>query len=291
MYDVIIIGNGPAGISASLYIRRAGFKVAVVSSGKSSLSKASKIENYYGFENGISGEELQKRGIKQAENLGVEIIEKQAVGLKYASTTELAYEVTVANQGIDEKYETRVIVIATGANRKQPDIRGIKEFEGRGVSYCAVCDGAFYKGKDVAVVGSGEYAIEELEELLPMAKSVSLLTNGNKAIENRNNIEINEKEIQEFRGDTKIKEVLFKDGTKKELDGVFIAEGVASSIDFAKKIGANVENNNIIVNEEMETTVKNVYACGDCTGGILQVSKAVYDGTKAGLAIIKRLRK
>ena len=291
MYDVIIIGNGPAGISASLYIRRAGFKVAVVSSGKSSLSKASKIENYYGFENGISGEELQKRGIKQAENLGVEIIEKQAVGLKYASTTELAYEVTVANQGIDEKYETRVIVIATGANRKQPDIRGIKEFEGRGVSYCAVCDGAFYKGKDVAVVGSGEYAIEELEELLPMAKSVSLLTNGNKAIENRNNIEINEKEIHEFRGDTKIKEVLFKDGTKKELDGVFIAEGVASSIDFAKKIGANVENNNIIVNEEMETTVKNVYACGDCTGGILQVSKAVYDGTKAGLAIIKRLRK
>ena len=291
MYDVIIIGNGPAGISASLYIRRAGFKVAVVSSGKSSLSKASKIENYYGFENGISGEELQKRGIKQAENLGVEIIEKQAVGLKYASTTELAYEVTVANQGIDEKYETKVIVIATGANRKQPDIRGIKEFEGKGVSYCAVCDGAFYKGKDVAVVGSGEYAIEELEELLPMAKSVSLLTNGNKAIENRNNIEINEKEIQEFRGDTKIKEVLFKDGTKKELDGVFIAEGVASSIDFAKKIGANVENNNIIVNEEMETTVKNVYACGDCTGGILQVSKAVYDGTKAGLAIIKRLRK
>lgn len=290
MYDVLIIGNGPAGISASLYIKRAGFNVAVISSGESSLSKAHKIENYYGFEKGISGEELHQAGLNQAKNLGVEIIEKQVIGLKYVNSKDLAYELIVANQGNDEKYQAKIVILATGANRNKPNIQGVKEFEGRGVSYCAVCDGAFYRGKNVAVLGSKEYAIGEMEELKPIVNSVSLLTNGEKTIENRNEIEINEKEIQEFRGDTKIREVLFKDGTAKQIDGVFIAQGTASSLDFAKKVGAKVDNNVVVVNEEMETTVKNIYACGDCTGGILQVSKAVYDGTKAGLSIIKRLR-
>ena len=290
MYDVIIIGSGPAGISASLYIKRAGFNVLIISSEESNLLKANKIENYYGFANGISGKELYKNGIEQAKNLGIEIINKEVIGLKYLNTNELGYEVIVANQGMDEKYTAKIVVLATGANRNKPKIHGLKEFEGMGISYCAVCDGAFFRGKDVAVVGSGEYAIGEVEELLPIVNKVSLLTNGNKAIENRNNIEICEKEIEEFRGDSKVEEVLFKDGTKKEVDGVFIAEGVASSVDFAKKMGANIENNNIVVNDKMETTIKNIYACGDCVGGILQISKAVCDGTKAGLAIIERLR-
>ena len=290
MYDVIIIGSGPAGISASLYIKRAGFNVCVLSNGQSSLEKAHKIENYYGFENGISGKDLQEQGIKQAKNLGVEFVDKEVIGLKYAETAELAYETIVANQGIDENYLSKIVIIATGANRNRPEIQGIKDFEGKGISYCAVCDGAFYRGKDVAVLGSGEYAIGEMEELKPIVNNVLLLTNGEKTIENRNDIEVNENEIQEFRGDLKIREVVFKDGTIKKIDGIFIAQGTASSIDFAKKIGARIENNTIIVNEEMETTVPNVYACGDCTGGILQVSKAVYDGTKAGLAIIRRLR-
>ena len=290
MYDVIIIGDGPAGISASLYIKRADFNVAVIASGASSLKKASKIENYYGFENGISGTDLHNVGVAQARNLGIEIIEKEVIGIKYVESEELAYEIIVANQGKDEKYIAKVVILATGANRKQPNIQGIKEFEGRGVSFCAVCDGAFYKKKDVAVLGSKEYAIGEMEELLPIANSVVLLTNGEKALENRNNVEINEKEIREFRGDTKVREVLFKDGSIKKIDGIFIAQGTASSIDFARKIGAKIENNVVLVNEDMETTVRNIYACGDCTGGILQVSKAVYEGTKAGLAIIKRLR-
>lgn len=291
MYDVIVIGSGPAGITASIYIKRAGYNVIVISSSESSLSKANKIENYYGFENGISGIELQSNGIKQAKNLQIEVLNKEVIGLKYGNTKELSFEVIVANQGKDEKYEAKIIVLATGANRNKPNIQGIKELEGKGVSYCAVCDAAFYRGKDVAVLGSGEYAIGEIEELLPIAKKVYMLTNGEDTKQNRSDVQINYNEIKEVRGSTKIEEVTFKDGTTQKIDGLFIAQGTASSTDFAKKIGAKIENNNIVVDDNMETTVKNVYACGDCTGGILQISKAVYDGTKAGLAVIRKLRK
>jgi len=289
MYDVIVIGSGPAGITASIYIKRAGYNVIVVSGTDSSLSRANKIENYYGFENGISGKELQRKGIEQAKNLKIEVLDKEVIGLKYGK--ELSFEVIVANQGKDEKYEAKIVILATGVNRNKPNIKGIKEFEGKGVSYCAVCDAAFYRGKDVAVLGNGEYAIGEIEELLPIAKSVYMLTNGDKAKENRSDISINYNTIKEVRGNEKIEEIAFENGSTQKVDGLFIAQGIASSTDFAKKIGAKIENNNIVVDEDMETTVKNVYACGDCTGGILQISKAVYDGTKAGLAVIRKLRK
>ena len=290
MYDVIIIGGGPAGVSTGLYVKRAGFNVCIIAKGVGELDKASKIENYYGFENGITGKELQENGIKQAKNLGIEVIEKEVVGIQYGTTDNVNFEVKVANQGRDEKYESIIMVLATGSNRNKPNIYGIKEFEGRGVSYCAVCDAPFYRNKDIAVLGNGDYAVEEIENLLPIANKVLMLTNGENTVENRKDLNINKKKIKEVRGDSKVQAVEFEDGTIEEIDGLFIAQGIASSTDFARKIGAKIENNNIAVNENMETTVNNLYACGDCTGGILQVSKAVYDGTKAGLAIIKKLR-
>lgn len=107
-------------------------------------------------------------------------------------------------------------------------------------------------------------------------------------VENRDSsIEVNSKKIREFRGDTKLEEVEFEDNTIQNLNGVFIAMGTASSSDLARKIGARIENNNIVVNENMETTVPSLFACGDCTGGLLQISKAVYEGAKAGLAVLK----
>ena len=137
-----------------------------------------------------------------------------------------------------------------------------------------------------------EYAIGEIEELLPIVSSITMITNGQEPIEYRSEkVEINTKKIKEFRGDTKVQEIEFEDNTKQNIDGIFIAQGVASSVDFAKKIGARIENNYIAVNENMETTVPNIYACGDCTGGILQISKAVYEGTKAGMEIIKKLKR
>lgn len=291
MYDTIIIGSGPAGITASIYIKRAGFNVLVISKEESVLKKAEKIENYYGFAEPISGKMLEESGIEQAKRLGVEILKREVISIKYAGDN---YEVITANQSKDEKYIAKTLVLATGANRNIPSIKGIKEYEGRGVSYCAICDSAFFSNKDVAVLGNGEYAIGEIEELLPVAKTVTMLTDGKEYVENRSineKLKVNNKKVREFRGTDKIEEVEFEDNTKEKINGLFIAQGTASSLDFAKKIGARVENNNVIVNDQMETTAPNVYACGDCTGGVLQISKAVYEGTKAGLAIINKLRK
>lgn len=290
MYDSIIIGSGPAGITASLYMARAGLKVLIISKNESSLDKAKKIENYYGFENSISGNELKQNGIEQAKRLGTDILEKEVIGIKYADNN--CYEIVVANQGIHEKYIAKTVVLATGINRNKPNIKGIKEFEGRGISYCAICDAAFFRNKDVAVLGNGDYAIGEIQELLPIAKSVKMLTNGLEHVEYRSDkLDINTKKIREFRGGNKIEEIQFEDDSIEEISGIFIAQGTASSVDFAKKIGAMIENNYIVVNEKMETTVPNVYACGDCTGGLLQISKAVYEGTIAGVEIINKLRK
>ena len=280
MYDVIVIGSGPAGITAAIYAKRRNLSILVISKGNDALQKAEKIDNYYGFENGISGKELYENGIKQAKNLGIDFIEDEIINIEYIN------QFTV--ETVNSKYEAKAVILATGVSRNVPNIKGIKEFEGKGVSYCAVCDSFFYKGKDVAVLGDGNYAIHEFETLKPVASSVTILTNGNTMVENRDSsIEVNSKKIREFRGDTKLEEVEFEDNTVQNLNGVFIAMGTASSSDLARKIGARIENNNIIVNENMETTVPGLFACGDCTGGLLQISKAVYEGAKAGLAVLK----
>lgn len=289
MYDSIIIGSGPAGITASLYMARAGLKVLIISKNQSALDKAEKIENYYGFEMPISGKALNENGIKQAKRIGAEFLEKEVISIKYSENE--GYEVIVANQGKDEKYAAKTVVLATGTNRNRPKIKGIKEFEGRGISYCAICDAAFFRNKDVGVLGNGDYAIGEIEELLPIVKSVTMLTNGLEPIEYRSdNLNINTKKIREFRGNNVIEEIEFEDDSVEEISGIFIAQGIATSVDFAKKLGAMTENNYIVVNEKMETTVPNIYACGDCTGGLLQISKSVYEGTKAGIEIIKKMR-
>ena len=134
---------------------------------------------------------MQENGIKQAKNLGIKVVEKEVVGIQYGTTNEVNFEVKVANHGRDEKYEATIVVLATGSNRNKPNIYGIKEFEGRGVSYCAVCDAPFYRNKNVAVVGNGDYAIEEVENLLPIANKVLMLTNGENTAENRKKININ----------------------------------------------------------------------------------------------------
>lgn len=192
---------------------------------------------------------------------------------------------------VNSEYEAKNVILATGKERLTPKIKGIKEFEGKGISYCAVCDAHFYRNKNVAVLGSGNYAIHEAKQLMQVAKSVVLLTNGDKRIENRDiDIDVNEKNIKEIRGSNKVEEIKFSDDTTLTLSGIFIAVGTATSTDLAKKIGAIIQNNNIKVNEEMQTSVEGLYACGDCTGGLLQISKAIYEGTKAGLTVIDNVK-
>lgn len=283
VYDVIVIGSGPAGISASLYTKRAGLETLIVSKGIGTLNKVEKIENYYGTPN-ISGKEIQEVGENQAKNLNIEIKNEEVMQIDYDSNFIV--------KTLNYEYKTKTIIIATGSNRKVANIKGIKEFEGKGVSYCTTCDGFFYKDKDVAVLGNKEYALHEAQNLLHIAKSVTMLTNGEQPEEKRTEgIEIEENKIREFRGNNSIEEIEFEDNTIKKIDGVFVALGIASSSDLARKLGIILdEKNNIKVDSKMKTNIKGVYACGDCTGGILQISKAVYEGMVAGMSAIQFLK-
>ncbi len=284
MYDVIIIGAGPAGISTGLYTRRANLKTLIIYNEESSLEKAEKIENYYGFENGISGKNLYESGIQQAKNTGIDLKKEEVIKIEIIQDR---FQITT-NMG---KYAAKTLVLATGSKKKKPDIKGIKEFEGKGVSYCAVCDAFFYRNRNVVVIGSGNYALSETNELINVANRISILTNGERAPEFRaDNVQIDTKPIKGILGNDRVNEIEFKDGSKLKTDGIFIAQGVAGSIEFARKLGAITKKNEIVVNENMETNIKGLYACGDCTGGILQVSKSVYEGTKAALQIIKDVR-
>ena len=283
MKNVVIIGAGPAGISAALYTARAGIKTTVIGKGVGTLAKADKIENYYGFAEPISGEKLELNGIAQAKRIGAEVIVDEVVGIGFNG------KFTV--KGAQKDYSADAVIIATGSSRQTPNIKGFTEFEGRGISFCAVCDGFFYKGKDVAVLGCCEYALAEALELLPIVKSVTLVTNGTESISKiPPQIKIITTKIKEFAGKKTLEKIIFEDGTKIRVDGLFTAIGVAGSIDLAKKMGAEVSGNKIIVDNKMATNIPGLFAAGDCTGGMLQVAKAVYQGAAAGTEVIKSLR-
>jgi len=284
MAKVIIIGSGPAGVSASLYTARAGIDTTIISTGYSALKKAEKIENYYGFDTPVSGSNLEESGINGAKRLGVNIIEKEVVGI--------SFDDKLVVKTVDEDIKADGVIIATGSPRFVPKLAGIKEFEGKGVSYCAVCDAFFYRGKDVAVLGDGEYAIHEAMELSPIVKSVTILTDGKNSPSNiPDGIKVNTKKIETLIGENRLSAVKFDDGSSIDVEGVFVAFGVAGSADLARKIGAITDGKDIKVDENMATNIPGLFAAGDCTGGLLQISKAVGDGAKAGTQLVKQLRK
>lgn len=201
MYDVIIVGAGPAGISASLYTIRSNLKTLIIYKEKSALEKASKVENYYGFEDGIKGEELYNIGINQAKKLGVEVLEEEVTNIKIKdielkeSQNIPIFEV----QTLNNKFEAKTVILATGNKKNKPNIEKIDEYEGKGISYCAICDGFFYRNKEVAIIGNGDYAISEAFELKNIARKITILTNGQKIPEYRNeDINVINKEIKEF---------------------------------------------------------------------------------------------
>ena len=284
MYDVIIIGSGPAGISAALYTKRANLNALIISKGESTLKKVKKIENYYGLKKPLSGEEIDQIGINQAKNLGVKIIEDEVINISYS------YNFSV--ETVNSNYEAKKVILATGSARKRPNIKGIAELEGKGISYCAICDGFFFKNKNVAVLGSKEYAFHEAEQLKNVTKNVRILTNGEPIVENRSGeFQVNERQIREFRGEDRLEEVEYEDGTNEKIDGLFIAIGTASSSDLAKKLGVLLDkNNNIIVDKDMQSNIHGLFACGDCTGGTLQIAKSVYEGMQAALCVINQIK-
>ncbi len=284
MSNVIIIGNGPAGISAALYTTRAGIDTTIIGRDYGALGKASEIENYFGFKEPITGKHLISEGLEQAKRLGTKVITGEVVGLSYLDK--------IIVQTKEGEYTADSVILATGSSRSTPGIKGLKEFEGHGVSYCAVCDAFFYRGKDVAVLGNGEYALHEALELLQTSNSVIILTDGKEPTALiPQNIRVIKDKIDSISGENKVENVIFQDGSSINIASLFVAVGVAGSSDLAKKIGAYTENNKIFVDENMATTIPGLYAAGDCTGGLLQISKAVYEGAKAGTEVIKYLRK
>lgn len=284
MAKVIIIGSGPAGISAAIYTQRAGIETIIISNGTGALGKAHLIENYYGFEEPLTGGELARSGVEQAKRLGAVIIEDEVVGLGFSD----GFIVETSTQ----KHSAEAVIIATGTQRSTPPVKGLKEFEGKGVSYCALCDAFFYRGADVAVVGNGGYALHEALELAPVVRAVTILTDGKPVnFTPPSNIQINLKKISEVGGNNSVEQISFDDGSILKTSGVFVALGVAGSVDLAKKIGAVTDSNRIVVDKQMKTNIPNLFAAGDCTGGLMQIAKAVSDGAIAGTEVIKALRK
>lgn len=283
MPDVIILGLGPAGISAALYTARAGMDTLVLGRENGSLTKTDKIENYYGFENPVSGHELLKNGVAQARRIGTAVVEEEAVGITYDGQ----FTVSTAAQ----EYRSPYLILATGSQRKTPKLSGLQEFEGRGVSYCAVCDAFFYRRKNVAVLGTGDYALHEAKELLPLAASVTVLTDGAEPeAEFPPEMTVETKKLEALLGDNLLRGVRFSDGSELAEDGVFVALGVAGSVDFARKLGVETNGSAIVVNEQRQTNLPGLYAAGDCIGGLLQISKAVCDGAIAGTSVVKAFR-
>ena len=286
MANVVIIGSGPAGVSAALYTARAGIDTTVLTNGSGALARAEGIENYYGVPGPVSGAELERRGIEGAKAVGVKFVEAEAVGLTF--TDKLTVET------LSGDYPADAVILATGASRTAPPIPGLKALEGHGVGYCATCDAFFYRGKDVAVMGSGEYALHEASALLPLAKSVTLLTGGAPLTASfPSEIAVRTEKVEAILGEEagKVTGVRLAGGEELALDGVFVALGVAGSTALARKMGAEVDGNRIVVDEHMMTTIPGLFAAGDCTGGLLQVAKAVYEGAMAGNEAAKALRK
>lgn len=278
---IAIIGSGPAGVSCALYIARANIPVMVFTNHKSSLLKAKAIENYYGIGK-ITGEELYNKGIEELKKLNVPIYEEEVLNIIWQEN--FLIETNKNN------YSANSIVLATGTSKKAPNIPNLANLEGKGVSYCATCDGFFFKNKNVAVIGCEEFALHELKYLKNIVNNVTLLTNG-KQINCDPSILKKETPIKKILGENKVEGVLFEDGTSIEVDGIFIANNYPDSNILAKKVGILSIDGEINVNHSMETNIPKIFACGDAIKGTKQVAKAVHEGMRVALQIINDYKK
>lgn len=284
IYDTIIIGKGPAGISSALYLIRAGFSVLVIGKGNGSLEKAEKIENYYGFPEPIAGSDLVSRGIAQAERLGVRVKSEEVLSI----SPEDFFSIKTSHA----EYQSKTVLFATGKSRFAMKISGFEELRGKGISFCATCDGFFYRNKRLALIGTGDYAAHELHELLSFTKNITLFTDGESVSSTLfpSEIEVVSEKITAFSGTDRLEGIVTADGVIHPFDGVFVALGTAGASDFALKIGVEVHGSDIVVDENFKTNIPGLFAAGDCIGGFLQIAKAVSDGALAAKNMISFIK-
>ena len=287
IYDCLIIGAGPSGVQAAVYLLRANKKVLVVfKSGVGSLSKAQKIDNYYGVDE-ISGKELDKLGKEKIKKLGAELLDAEVVGIE----KDYGEELFVVTTEFGDKFCSKAIIIAVGSQIKNNSSYQIKTTSG--VSYCALCDGFFYKKKEIAIVGSGKFMLNEFKHLKNVTDNVTILSNGKfeDGFVELKNAKIVKEPIKTIeKGSKKAVKIKFEKSKELEFDGVFVAEGRLGATAFSKLLGIELgADGHLKVDKNMQTNILGVFACGDVVGGLAQISKAVSDGAAAGLGAIKYL--
>lgn len=282
-YQAIIIGGGPAGVSAALYLARAAIKTLIIENGPGALSRAHKIDNYYGV--AASGSELYTKGLEQAKELGITVINDEVLNVEYT----VSFTVHLKNTA--KILTAPVLLLATGTKNITLNLPELVEFEGKGVSYCAVCDGFFFRKKQVAVLGNGAYALHEAEYLKHLATSVTILTNGkDDSLAVSAGFTVRKEVIKAIVGENKLQSIHFAEGPALNVDGLFIAMGTADSTDIARKLGAHLDGRFIKIDTNCATNIPGLFAAGDCTGGLMQIAKAVHEGARAGLAALKFIR-
>jgi thioredoxin reductase (NADPH) len=288
-YDIIIIGGGPAGLSAGIYAARRNVKTIVLSEtlgGQMSLAHI--IENYPGVEP-ISGLELADRMKVQAEKAGCTIRLEPVVSMDLAGETKKV-------KTRDNEYTSKIVIIATGSHYRKLGAVGEDKFIGKGVSYCSICDGPLYKGKRVAVVGGSDSAVKAALFLSGIAAETCLIhrrdqlraEETNQANLMKTNVKlIWNSTVESIEGDSSVRKIIIKnvetnEKSEMEIDGVFIEVGEIPTTEIAKSLGIDVNERNFIkVNDKFETSLPGVYAAGDVTGSLAQVVTAAAGGADA----------
>ncbi len=292
MFDIAIIGSGPAGMTAGIYARRAGYSVAMFEMGVPGGQAATTdfIENFPGFPGGISGSELMMKFYKQATAFGAEMIFERVTDVQVQGDLKI---VTTTSAAGDRTYEAKVIIFATGAYPRMLRVPNEGKFRGRGVSYCATCDGFFFKDKDVCVVGGGDVAVEEALYLTKMCRSVTLFHRRDALRANKRSQELalaNDKLhiewdtiVTELLGDDKLSQVVtenVKTGESKTWDfpGCFIFVGYDPNNEVVPSTIEGDANNYILTDDNMATNIPGVYAIGDVRSKtVRQIASAVGD--------------
>ncbi|MFC1935307.1 mycoredoxin [Chloroflexota bacterium] len=303
-YDLIAVGAGPAGLTAGIYAAREGLSTLIIEragiGGQASVTQ--EIENYPGFPEPIGGAELADRLRKQAERFGVEILAAQEV----VSVTR-DEQLIVVGVRAGELYCTSVVVLATGSTYKRLEVPGEEDFIGSGVHFCATCDGPFYKGRDIVVIGGGNSGFQEGLFLTKFAKSVTILEMAKQVrasrilqekVATRDDMKVlTETAVQEFLGSRRLESIVVKDlatGDTREMHpgAVFVFIGLQPNTDFLKGI-VELDNNGFIVTKlNLETSMAGVFSAGDCrTGSTKQVASAVGEGATVALMVREYLER
>lgn len=292
MYDVVVVGIGPAGLTAGLYAARRDLKtIAIGETIGGQVSITNLIENYPGFEEGVSGKDLSEKMRKQAEKFDCEVKFAKVVGLDLKGDIK-----TISLKG-GEKYKAKAVILATGSSYRKLGAKGEEEFINKGVSYCAICDGPLFKGKDVAVIGGGDSAITTAIYLDSICSKVYLIHRRDKLRGEEANQEKLFKEtkvemvwssvLDEILGDKFVQKIKVKNVKTNEIkelavNGVFVEIGQIPTTQLAKQAGIKVsEKGHVIVNNKQETNILGVYAAGDVTGVLAQITNSVGQGSIA----------